>query len=164
MAAAPIQWTQAQGGNGHWYELVSKDHQITWASALSEISAMSYQGQPGYFATVSSQAENEWIFSSVVVQGPTWLGGINDGSGWRWQNGEKWQYSAWAPGQPDGFLGGVQHTLYYIAAPLWDDAPDHWGGIPSQYVVEYNVPEPSSMLSLLSAAGLLGSAMRRRRK
>jgi hypothetical protein len=160
--AVPIQWSAAVGGNGHWYELISNSSQTTWAQAQQEILGMSYQGLSGYFATATSAAENEWIYGTVVGQGYAWLGGADDGAGWRWANGEDWTYSAWVSGQPDGFLGGVQHTLYYGAAPLWDDAPDHWVGIPSQYVVEYGrVPEIPG--ALFCTIGLWLAALIRRR-
>jgi hypothetical protein len=162
--ASPIQWATADGGNDNWYELITSPQQITWQQANAQTASMSYLGSPGYLATVSSAKENAWIYSNVVVSGYAWLGGEDDGSGWRWANGEPWVIGCWSPGQPDGYLGGVQHNLYFAAAPLWDDAPDHWGGVPSQYVVEYNapVPEPSSLTLLLGGAvAIAGFAVRR---
>jgi hypothetical protein len=160
VGAVPIQWSSLAGGNDHWYELVSSSSsQITWTNAEAAAQASSFMGAFGHLASITSNEENLWVHSNIVQTTSAWIGGYQavagDQGSWAWSTGDAWVFTAWAAGQPDNFLGGVQHTLYYqpIDGPKWDDAPDHWSSIPSAYVVEYqisSIPEPTT-ISLLGA-------------
>ena len=56
--AAPVQWSVADGGNDHWYEVVWLGiGQITWNTANSSATSSSHLGQTGYLATITSAAE-----------------------------------------------------------------------------------------------------------
>ncbi len=172
--AAPIQWTTA-GGNGHWYDLVSSSSQITWASAATDAMTHTFNGVTGNLASITSAAENDWVFANISKGTTAWFGGTQSVAGnqssWKWSNGESWGFTAWAPGQPDNFAGGTQRTMYYAGAgKYWHDAPDTWSGIPKVYVVEYAapvtapVPEPETYAMMLAGLGLLGFMARRRKQ
>ena len=61
--AAPVQWTVASGGNGHWYEFVFAQSGFTFGQARAASLAASHMGMQGYLATVTSQAENDFIYA-----------------------------------------------------------------------------------------------------
>ncbi|HHL34429.1 MAG TPA: PEP-CTERM sorting domain-containing protein, partial [Desulfobulbaceae bacterium] len=108
---------------------------------------------------------------------PIWLGGYQDdgaalAEGWHWVTGEEWNYTNWAPGEPNDWKGTVENALafaFFEGDGTWNDAPDSTrylgdGG----YVVEYDsapVPEPASMLLFgTGLVGLVGGRMRRKKK
>ncbi len=52
--AEAIQWTEAEGGNGHWYEVV--ENELSWFQA-SDLAAAS----GGYLVSIASAAENQML-------------------------------------------------------------------------------------------------------
>ena len=54
--ADPIQWTEAEGGNGHWYEQVAAGGVITWADAKVAAEQLG-----GHLVTLGSLEENLFI-------------------------------------------------------------------------------------------------------
>lgn len=61
-AATVLQWTVAEGGNGHFFEVVNLIAPVSWEEAKlqSEVAG-------GYLATVTSQEENDWIVSNLLL-------------------------------------------------------------------------------------------------
>jgi len=180
--ALPIQWTVAEGGNDHWYEFVDSGQSIAWTEAK-----VAAEQRGGYLAVVTSQAEDDWIHTTVVIPefpahlafastvGGPWIGGYDDPTnGWSWVNGEPWS-----------FLPSVSilHDGGYLHYWRWEDASGSglwWSGAPtsgegvtdlslqwSWYVAEYDtnpIPEPSTALLLgLGLTGLAASGGRRDR-
>lgn len=107
--AQPIEWRIDEGGNGHFYEAVLVLGGIMWDSARVEA-----ESRGGYLATITSPAENSFVFDNVAsdpalwilggfaADGP-WLGGFQDAGyppdeGWRWVTSETWRYTP--PGHP----------------------------------------------------------------
>jgi hypothetical protein len=164
------QWAAADGGNDHWYEAVVNGTTLTWDQAEADSVA-----QGGYLATLTSQGENDFVYSLVdapqyvLGEGP-WLGGFapeprsNPADGWQWVTGEAWSYTNWGDGQPSNTLG-IEDRLCFQAdfignrTDIWNDFPNNanqlWNFQPgiSSYVIERNtapsaVPEPASMLAL----------------
>jgi hypothetical protein len=92
-----VVWT-----NGHTYEAVFVDDNLTWEQARDQAAAMTLGGQPGYLATFTTRAEQEFVIASLgggEVLNALWLGGYQDQSapdysepygGWRWITGETW--------------------------------------------------------------------------
>ncbi len=174
--AAPVQWPVSDGGNGHFYEAVACETNITWGEAKSAA-----EEAGGYLACITSQEENMFVFSLVRDRSdlwfhpPTldwtlgpWLGGYQpNGSpepagGWQWLSGEAWNYTDWHPGQPDNYWtwkGMPENYLNYVYSvadpviePYWNDASydvSGWGvGAEVRgYVVEYEYSQPPSVSS-----------------
>src|SRR5258708_25157677 len=121
-------WAPATGGNGHTYRVVAKPGLISWDAANAEAAAAG-----GYLATITSAAENAFVFS--LIDDPTywkqsanghgpWIGGYQlpgssepDG-GWTWvtQTGvpapEDFAYSNWETGEPNNLTATVSGVTY----------------------------------------------------
>ena len=130
-----VQWDSANGGNGHWYKAVINTNGLTWSQA-DQIA----RSEGGHLATIGSDAENQFVFS--LINSPEFFSGASyngsgpaiggyqpDGEpapdvGWRWETGEPWVYSNWAPGQPD--IGSETRAHYFsgsqnVPAPTWNN-------------------------------------------
>ena len=125
------------------YKAVLVPEGITWEEANKAAQAMG-----GHLATITSAAENDYVYSLVanddrfwykygtdlIGLGP-WLGGYQPpgspepSGGWRWVTGEPFTYSNWASGQPDNYRG--EDYLHYWGAGTpkgskWNDCC-YWG-------------------------------------
>lgn len=174
--ATLVEWLVSEGGNGHFYEAISVPTGITWTEASEAANAAG-----GYLATITSQAENEFVFNLVddevfwfewvSLQGP-WLGGFQpEGSAepdaaWRWVTEEPFEYSNWVEGQPDNWSWNQcaeQDYLHFLSRssrqPTWND---NWDNCPTKlphgYVIEM-IPEPATIFVL----GLGGLTLIRKR-
>ena len=136
--AQPEPWVHPDGSI-HYYHALSTPSGLNWNFAWD-----SALGHGGYLATITSQAENDFIFSLVDssiywylrpttnrLAGP-WLGGTQDfnsqepDSGWHWVTDETMNYLSWSPDQPDN-QGGNENALHFgesllTRVPTWDDA------------------------------------------
>ena len=121
-------WSVTSGGNGHTYRVVAKSSLISWDSANAAAAAAG-----GYLATITSAAENAFVFSliddpaywtqSINDHGP-WIGGYQpagssepDG-GWRWvtRTGvtapEAFSFTNWESGEPNNQTATVNGVTY----------------------------------------------------
>src|SRR5688572_7594978 len=184
-----VRWEIADGGNGHWYEAIVVPEfrpglrsPIPWALASSDA-----QTRGGYLATITSAAENEFVFGLVdspefwssngagAYYGP-WLGGVqaanapDPASNWSWVTGEPFDYTHWHAGEPNDYpTQPDENRINFFAmesvtgtrSPYWNDESDRVRNAIA-YVVEYAVPEPSGVILLMPVFALLGLALRRR--
>ena len=140
--------TAIKGPNGHYYEMGSND--VDWPDAKTKAENSSYLGLKGYLATITSQAENDFIYQKL--QADSWVGGsdnfqmINTALGttkfnnqsesdghWYWvtgpeagtnfyNNGTTATYSNWAQGEPNNALGDEDVIeLYSSGGGKWND-------------------------------------------
>ncbi len=166
MGQVLVQWETSLGGNGHYYEAVNES--LTWDAAK-----LAAEAQGGYLATVTSGGENEFIFSLIGdkpefwyltgdAHGP-WLGGyVTAQDDWAWVTGETFDYTSWAPGEPNY---AYETSLNYMGknntpASTWNNSRATDTNLQG-YIVEYNVPEPGT-LSLLLLGGF--ALLRRSRR
>jgi hypothetical protein len=141
--ADPIQWSQ----NGHYYETVLVPGGVTWEEAASLAASRTWMGSRGHLVTLTSAEEDSWVWSALGAPINLCLGGYQppgspepDG-GWRWVTGEAWDFTRWAPGEPNN-AGDGEDALVYKTTP-----PDTWNDYPRDaiypgYIVEYE-PDPS---------------------
>jgi hypothetical protein len=123
--------------NGHSYQRI--DTVLTWSSARSTCA-----GRGGYLATLTSQAENDFVYANVAQQGvDTWLGGTDEvvEGTWQWVTGEPFTYANWFPGQPDNNAGSGQDYLAFTSFDTlgrWDDAGLPATDMSRAYICEWN--------------------------
>lgn len=123
LAQDAVQWPIVEGGNGHWYQGVSVGPGLTWEQASIAAEALG-----GHLATPSTEDENVWLFETLGDDPSLWncgygpfLGGYQDldspdyqepDGGWRWINGEAWDYAGWYDGGPDNCCGGQANLQF----------------------------------------------------
>ena len=161
--ADPIQWK----GNGHYYEV--KADILSWYEAKDAAKALNYRNTSGYLVTINSAEENPWIsttFSETAFC--QWIGANYFYStmqqAWYWANGESWGFTNWNSGEP-GPLAGIENAVSFT--PMTNKSGFTWWDMNGSqarhgYIVEYSVPEPSSILLLL--IGTLSIFCRKRPK
>jgi hypothetical protein len=187
--AQPVEWTTSDGGNGHWYELVTVPGGIDWAGAQASATA-----RGGYLATLTSDSENAFAFDLAnavpsawlviggqfgEVAGP-WLGAFQpagspepDGN-WTWNNNEgllttpgyttHWQLAS--PNNSAGIENRLQfYGLSFQRMALWNDINDAAPML--GYVVEWNtapVPELGTVTLLLGGLAAMSCLIRRSKR
>lgn len=190
--AGPIvQWKIEDGGNGHYYERVDLNG-VTWTHARELAAASLYAGLSGHLATITSQAETDFLIGNLPVTGlgqPTefWLGGLQNssspqfaepGGGWEWITGESFLYTNWASAQPNNFFGESRPENYlstrFDSPWAWNDLPvdgdllSPGNNVVAGYIVEYSIrpiPEPPSIAVIsLGSLFLIGYGSHRRKR
>ncbi len=130
-----VQWGLSDGGNGHWYGWHQFDEPLTWEEAQTW--AIS---RGGHLVTITSAAEETFVEAFLLTQPlpAGWMGAYQDldgedysepDGGWRWVTGEAWNFTDWAPGEPNDSSGpdGLPQNYTLLRGvnnlpPLaWDD-------------------------------------------
>ena len=136
--ATPTQWTVADGGNDHWYEVIwdSNSTGISWTDALTlatDAAASFAPADSSNLASITSTEENQFV-STLVNSALTtasntigpWLGGSGTydgtsdwGKDWAWSDNETWDAANWDTYdfngfQPNGLGTAVLGTTYYL--------------------------------------------------
>lgn len=156
--ADPVQWKIAEGGNGHFYQLVVEDQPVTWHEAARLAMGRYHRGMPGHLVTLTAREEDQFVIENlleeVAIRG-VWMGltdSLREGS-FRWVTGEPFDFSNWATWpeqQPDNFHeadwhGGEDYGMY---TQFLDKQPWAWNDLSidsmhekvSAYLVEYEPP------------------------
>lgn len=187
--SAPVEWSVASGGNGHFYEIVIAS--VDWNTAFNAAAASTFNGVSGYLATITSAAELAFLdalytprtvstlFDPPVDFSTLWLGGSDEAveGVWRWVAGPETgqlisdSFENWGPFEPNDF-GGIEDFLagWYRTddGSLWNDLPASVGAEAVGYIVEYGpapsvVPVPAALPLLLAGLGGLAFLGRRRK-
>lgn len=137
---------------GHFYRFVEKSD-LSWSTANAEAQATVYYGLKGYLATITSQAENDFI--KLKTKGVGWIGASDAGAEgeWRWVTGPEGledngkgqlfyvtgtgpyqgRYTNWNSGEPNN-VGGVENYAHITVFPndvassyKWNDLPNSGG-------------------------------------
>ena len=58
----------------------------------------------------------------------TWIGGIRDGSSFKWKDGSDFKYQSWNSGEPND-IGGKEDCMELYSAP-GENHHDKWNDIP----------------------------------
>lgn len=113
--------------NGHYYYIydfagLSSDESNTWENALGYC-----EGVNGYLATITSQEENDFLFSYMKQEGysSAYFGfsdSTNEGT-WTWCNGEQSSYTNWHNNEPNGENSNEDYALFYYkySDGTWND-------------------------------------------
>lgn len=138
------------GQNNHYYEFVTNQG-ISFTNAKTAAENLTFYGLKGYLATITSQAENQFVVSKLQGQG--WFGASDAASEgvWKWVSGPEagsqfWQggingsivgglYNNWQTGEPNNCCGG-ENYIHFLTNGKWNDYPLSLSSIQG-YVVEY---------------------------
>lgn len=105
-----VEWRVQDGGNGHAYTVLASQppgEPLSWWEARARA-----ESAGGHLATLSTEAEANWVYAQVVSQpwiwqtaaGP-WIGALRrelvDARGrvhfgWRWIDGSAWEWDPWS--------------------------------------------------------------------
>lgn len=142
------------GANGNYYQLVSDIpwDSYYWFDALEFAANANGVECPSHLATITSQEEQDFLITTFgwTTLFNVWLGGFqvfdeaDPAAGWQWVTGEPFDYTNWAPGEPND-SGGSANEQYLLS---WTDGKWNDGTVLpcgncspnaglSGYVVEY---------------------------
>lgn len=181
-AIATFAQNPGQFGN-NIYEFVQvadpfTDGNNSWFTAETAAENMAFNGVNGHLATVTSQAENDFLLTLLPVEplsgfNGAWLGGKFP-EGWLVgpEAGSTFTYSNWNPPEPnnDGYLYMSIGTGGYPMGKWVDDSgvqgfPDPTNDPVVGYFVEFEnaaVPEPNGVISVALGALVIGIGFVRR--
>lgn len=165
-SGALTEWRIEEGGNGHFYDIIVTPLQ-SWVDSKAQAEAMG-----GYLASITSQAENDWLWSAFSIgstpsywaqtgpwpgyDGPVFGAYRTSGNVWTWVSGEAWDWSNF-----NWSMGSGEAGAQFIAnSPYWDDIGVNGGtsaGGNYAFIVEFDanpVPAPGTALLGLGALGL----------
>jgi len=147
-----VQWTQAEGGNGHWYQV------ITVESGFPSYNPEAYfdlaESAGGYAVTITSEEEDIFVYNFSLTVPGAWTIGNGAGFGptlgarhlggcsFEWVTGEPWSYASWGPADPGCNGGYVAYCVCGQSTPneterWWADVDPSYGGNLSG-VIEYS--------------------------
>ena len=119
LAGDAVQWSVADGGNGHWYSRVEATESWNWHES-------NCRALGGHLATVTSSAEQAFVGTLNAVSN-TWIGGYQipnscePGCGWAWVTGEMWSYQNWDSWAPDNYYPNDNYLHVDTNDNRWND-------------------------------------------
>lgn len=125
--------------NGHSYVVVNQ--YLLWPDARVAAAAAAPLGFKSYLATITSEAEYEFVTNNVPGFQFTWLGGyqpnpnVPPDQGWAWVTGEPWVYENWTTGEPNDFYG--PGSEYYLMFWFENRFNDQFPLARNRYIVEF---------------------------
>jgi len=146
-SSAPIQWPAAEGGNGHFYELI--EGRFLWSQSYEAARSLAFRGAQGHLATLTSFSEDIFVRESVAMSKRAWIGltdneayggqesvNMPDPSrdGWRWVTDEPVDYVGWCCGAPND-LNGEDFVDLNHEGNGWNDGQGSWH---LDFVVEFD--------------------------
>jgi hypothetical protein len=145
-AQQAVQWQVRDGGNGHWYQVMSvtgsNSPRITWTEAKARAEAAG-----GHLVAINTPAENSYLFAALSPlmfhQWSCWIGGYRSSGGdWNWVTGEVFSCEALPSGRSCPF-DCCENSLYtgsFGTGPYLfvDDHDDGFQGGKEQYLIEWS--------------------------
>jgi hypothetical protein len=94
--------------NGHRYKRI--DEGKTWAEAKVYCEKLG-----GHLATITSAEEQATVYNLVAKGNKNlyWIGGQYTAGDWAWVTGEQWEYTNWAPEEPNNLGGSESYVQIY---------------------------------------------------
>lgn len=123
-------FTSQQNYNGHSY--YRSTGTAFWLTAKANCEAMG-----GHLVTVTSAAENNFIFS---LWPSGWIGltdEVTEGI-WKWVTNETYSYTSWNGGEPNN--AGNEDYVQFVGGGKWNDLPNNQAlpyVIEFEYIVDY---------------------------
>lgn len=160
-AAAGVTWK----GNGHTYQAIYVPTGLSWTQAFMRVRM---RGCGWYLATITSKAENDFVFGLMAghpeffmygIFGP-WLGAFQTNStkepagNWRWVTEEKFVYTNWSAGSPNDISGSYpdfapgidagdpEGFLQFFSSNTWNDL--NVNALPRGYIAEFDAAHKKS--------------------
>jgi len=144
------QWSEEDGGNGHWYGILPV--LLPCNSAINQSADIFVGEQSGYLATITSQSENDFILENVIsgienpgVLGQFYLGGYWLDDLWYWRTGEDFDYTNWDQGEPNNIGSETIVTAWGSFSPNRPEG--YWNNVMPTIalwsIVEWNSPTTS---------------------
>jgi hypothetical protein len=119
--------------DGHEYALFGH---LPWHDAVDHCANIG-----AHLVTIGSAEENDFVFGLTPN---TWLGATDEAveGVWEWVTGEPFDYTNWAPGEPNNSGGDESQPEHYLT---WAFPPDgRWNDVPDgelMFVCEWGVQE-----------------------
>jgi hypothetical protein len=156
---APQHWSEAAGGTGHWYQVVTPGR-LTWTEAQARAAS-----QGGYLACAESIGEKQYFFTqfgfhripaactaengNASTQYGPWIGGFQEpgstepSGGWQWLTGSSFDPTEAECCNNSGCSGVEDYLhLYWRTDVLqtWNDIPNDTGpcSSPVSYLIEWS--------------------------
>ena len=123
-AQQAVQWKVSDGGNGHWYQVITAHMAWPDASQYSKV-------RGGHLVTLASSTEKDFVWSQaspIVSPQAFWIGSFQSpgacepGCGWRWMTDEPFSYTNWTPGEPNDYrINGNEDAVCTNEINAWND-------------------------------------------